>query len=459
MKHLQWALAIVALAGTVFAITFAMNYLGGGGNTTPSVVVAGARRLTFAFEKAPPESAGPLEVEEHQQGHSDFWFHNEHEAELRVGLIKVGCSRCTDVALYLLPADVGATLLASVGRVKNLSQPEKLAQAAQVQDKGEGRDLFQSEQAVAVPAGAVGWVRVSWKAEQAGPQSFTAQLWTEQKGTEGSRLQVAAVAFKPVRVRPLLDVGTLRDEELQGDGKEVGVECWSSTRDEFPLEARLGGAAGPAVAGTFVVGKPRPLTGAELKELEKRIQSETLGEGATAGRVRSGYRVPITLKGLAGDGKTPIELGPFRRTVLLSSAEGVEVPPVEVRGRVVGLLDVGGPDERGVLAFGWFRRGQGSNPVTLRLRGSTDLQLVLDEERSAKFVEVNKALLAKPEPEAKGHQAWKLRAEVPAGRASGEFPRPEDQRYADSAIYLKAVRKGKLVRTIRIPVTGTAGAG
>ena len=45
------------------------------------------------------------------------------------------------------------------------------------------------------------------------------------------------------------------------------------------------------------------------------------------------------------------------------------------------------------------------------------------------------------------------------GKASGTFPRQDDSRFADSAVYLEARVGSKPARQIRIPVRGTATDG
>src|SRR5262245_63265837 len=134
MKRSQMVVALVVLAAMVFGVTFAMNYLGGWfGADSSRTPTQEARGLTFSVTQA----TGPgefLDGETKGQGYHDFWFLNENEGELPLGLNRVRCRRCSSVEAYVLkPAGVQALLAftaALPGCVPQGPLPGGLPQAA-----------------------------------------------------------------------------------------------------------------------------------------------------------------------------------------------------------------------------------------------------------------------------------------------------------------------------------------
>jgi hypothetical protein len=486
MKQAQWAGAVVVLAAMVFAITFAMNYLGGSGGGDKGISVEEKKVNQLRFDVPVAPIGLPLECEANNKRtyHHDFWFKNENAEDARIGLARVSCERCIrSVQLHILPGKAVERLtafyagmvgrLSGAGMVARLSGPMlplaawaadlpvEVAARRAAQEGVEGHELMHKEAPVTVPAGAIGWVRLNWIGESVGPQALTAVLWADERGGPKTDVQVRVMFQKALRVRaPQLYLATLRDENLGGKGHTVEIVCWSSTRPRFGLKAEAPGREHGA--DPFTVGKPVRLKPAELAALEAH-NNRPKADVSERGRVLSGYRVPITLKRMAADGKTPVPLGPFRRGVILkmSDDEDVEHVRIDVSGRVVGLVEVEG--DEGTLSFDApFKRSDGAKAKTT-LRSSAVAELRLDRERTKKaapFLRVDEKLLATPETDGDG-QTWTLRVTIPPNEARGQFPRSEDPDYEDSAIYLKARPKGKKQpeRTIRIPVVGVALEG
>src|SRR5262249_21524856 len=157
------------------------------------------------------------------------------------------------------------------------------------------------------------------------------------------------------------------------------------------------------------------------------------------------------------DKKTLFDVGPFRRGVLLSSPDVVGEPKlVQLRGRVVGLVELGSGDDEvsGTIDFRSFVRRDGAKATPLQLTSSgAGLKLEFDRDKTAKFLD---ATLKGPFPVGEARQGWSLVARVKPNEASGPFPRHEDPLYEDSAIYLLAKVGDKPPRPIRIAVRGTA---
>src|SRR4051812_44010200 len=98
MKDSQWTVAVIVLAALVFVAVFVGQYLGSGPPSPASPGAPGREaadvELTFTSKTMPtavvlpPEATGgepremllPLEVEEKEKGHQDFYFLNHNES-------------------------------------------------------------------------------------------------------------------------------------------------------------------------------------------------------------------------------------------------------------------------------------------------------------------------------------------------------------------------------------------
>jgi hypothetical protein len=260
-----------------------------------------------------------------------------------------------------------------------------------------------------------------------------------------------------LRVRPTLSLGALREDAL-GSKTTRGIICWSSTRASLRLEAKDGRGLDP-YHDPFFVGKPEPLSSEEIGKLEKMNREDN--DITWEGRVLCAYRIPVTVLAVSKDGKTPFDIGPFLRHVIVSSPDvpSAETKQVTVTGRVSGIVDIGSSDESGAeIDFTTFPRLQGKRESVAVQSDRADLELAIDDKRTSKFL---KATLRKPDPD---RQEWKLTVEVKPGEAFGDFPRMRDPLFEDSAVYLTATfsvadtkgEKKKTTRPIRIAVKGTA---
>ncbi len=469
MKQSQWVFAGLALAALVFLFTFIMNFVGKPDRPRPTRLTNEAHREVRFLWKAIPYG----EAEEGSKGQQDFWFVNDNQEPVEVGLYKKGC-KCTAVELFLLDGSSKPLLAADaaflvgtawVGPVSPLAtvfpvgpvMPQEMVLRALQGRAGKPHELLHAADAVRVPGGAVGWVRLSWKAlkgpAQMSAQAFTAELWMDNKGFSPTLLETRARFHTPIRVQKELVLGILRDDALRMQPARGELIVWSSTRLALDLQARDAQAGDNPATDPFVVGRPVPLSAAEVRQLEIDHNTETSFPLA-GGRVLCAYRVGVSLAAVSADGKTPCELGPFHRTVLLSSP-GVPGEPVAVtvRGRVRGDIEIGNEDE-GEIKFRTFARSKGKRARLTLLSEVPNLELRIDTKRTPKYL---KADLGAPETET-GRRSWRLRVEVLPNEASGVFPRPEDPLYADSAVYLVATAPGKPPRRVRIAVSGTANA-
>jgi hypothetical protein len=470
MKQSQMLLAVLVLAVMVFIVTFAMNYLGGGGTptqTTPQGPTGPRRELLFASKLFPPDGLSMVDRENHKKGHFDYWFVNPHDASLKVGLIGQSC-KCTEVRLSYLPEDgprrivcdavalLGAGLAGAVPAValQALATPE-------LQKGASEHEILKDKEAVNVPAKAVGWVRLMFKGEKPGPMGLTAVVWTENKETGARTSLDARVAFHdPMRLKPGLQVGTFKEADL-ANGVTRYILVSSPTRLHLDLDVKAAYIhKGKPQSDPFHVGKPEPLDRVELDKLQRELvatsQSDPM-EGGPPGQLLCGYRIPVTFKAVSDDGETPFDLGPFRRRVVINCKD-IEGDPrsVVILGRVLGLIELGTDEDSGDINFRTFKSSQGKQDKISLSTEVDGVNLEVDPHRTSPFLSANLLQLSAAE---KGRKHWRLTVRVLPGKAFGPFPRRDNPAYEDCAVYLIGTVPGKKPQSIRIAVQGTATEG
>jgi hypothetical protein len=479
MKHAQWTVAAIVLAAMVFVITFAMNYLGGGHGGGRSSL-GGDQELVLTFpvgQIAGPPVMPALPCEEKSKYHYDFWFRNDNDTDLAVGLDRKNC-KCASVEVYILPSGgyggqrpLETALASTLGQNPLTMLINYVSTLVSLQQGIQGHELLQRHERVVVPAGRHGWVRVRWTADRPGFQTAQATMWMGNPETgKTTELEVRARNYEPLRMAAddafgnrrtdLLTFGTVQAEDLRKRGKEGltrYIYCWSSTRPRFRLEALSQRLRGTANSDPFEVGTPIPLTSAEVTEQERKNNGPkpAAGQGnPPTGPVLVGYKVPVTLKAVARDGKTPFDIGPFLRAVVLSSPDVDGEPKVVlVRGRVLGVVSVGIEDEEGYLNFLSFPSSEGRSARTNVVSEVEGLTLDFDRSRTPTFLD---ARLSGPEKLGATRREWQLHVKVLKGKVLGSFPRRGDPLLEDSAVYLIAKVPGQPPRPIRIAVRGTA---
>lgn len=456
MKQLQLVFALILLTAMVFVVTFAMNFLGGGSGPKAATEPKPQLELMFAAKEHPTDNASTVEREEKASGHQDYWFCNSNAKLVRLGLSGKNC-KCTNVEAYLLPADASRKLLGEAP----ITGPESLAKrVAPIAGKSDAEreaaktDLEKESDYAEVPPGGVGWVRLVYKGEKPGVQFVTAKMWMDElRQGPSATLQLRLTFHEPLRAQPTLDFGTLTEDEV-AKGATRYAYCYSAIRPNMkPPEVTAARSKGDPATDPLVVGKPVALDEKERQEVEQRFkQMRPDAPDNPGGKLLSAFKIPVTVHAMSADGKTPFDLGPFRRRLLISSPE-VEGEPksVVVHGRVRGLIEIGADDETGELNFRGFPRAAGRRETLPLYSDTPGVKLEVDSSRMPEF------LKASLEP-VEGRSAWKLKVEVLPGKASGPFPR-RDPLYEDSAVYLKATVPGKPPRTLRIGVNGTATEG
>ncbi len=432
MKLPQMIVLVFVVAAVVFAVTYLKMGIGDAGTAgtdgPPPPVPAGAR-LTFPVRVAPPsgiDEEARMESELGVPGHHDFWFRNDESQAVQVGLKQMSC-KCSQVELAL------ATDASPAG-----------SPAPQPGPSADWKKLEEGDKGVSVPAGAGGWVRVRWTGNELGPQRLGVALWSgnPQTGPE-DRLEVSVIFLEAVSLDAReKDIGRVSPGDPQ---KEVDFFLWSSTRQSFQVEPQPVKDREGKPDRFVTVGAPVPLTPEERQAISKRISLP----------VQCGYTVRVSVRERTDDAQ--IDLGPLLRQVDLklklgpgaNGAEPAEAEALRVRvgGWVPGEVTVGSEKDQGRILLGIFRADYGINrPVRLEAQ-QPNLQLTLEKDKIPEYLDVKLT-----EEKSGPRKVWRLDVRVPPNRVVGQFPREDDPRYRDSAVYLKT----QAGRRIRIPVGGTA---
>jgi hypothetical protein len=468
MKDLQWFLAVVALAVVVFVVVFAGQFLSV--NTAPPTNSHGNAvsnpeqnlEITFVSKSAPPTGT-PYEIEHHGHGEAQFFFVNENESKVSVGLERSSC-KCTEAELLLIsgPAanwfsGLGVAYVGLSPPVGSLGVVTAHPLALEgLRAQAEVHELKRDKETVPVSPGQGGWVRLAWSGDRPGPMTQYATLFMNNPlGGSTATLDIRSYVHPPIRFRSVEPLGVLREASL-ADGLKREVLIWSSTRPELVVKVRAESSRSDAKTDPIEVGAPIPLSSAERRELEKR--NNMAGEAAAPGLVVSAYRVPITLRSVAADGKTPFPIGPFRRKLVVTSPEFPANEPgiITLTGQVRGVVEIGNEDHQGVVTFGSFPSKRGKTEAISLSSDVSGIQLSVDTSRSSPFLS---ASLGEAQKVGMTRQLWKLKLEVKPGAAQGAFPRRDDPIYEDSAVYLLATVPGQPPRPVRIAVQGTASGG
>lgn len=462
MKTSQWIAALAALAGVVFIVTFAINYIG----IAPQQAIPVKEQsdepdpptLTFVRKQYPymdenQQLVGRLELEHLKPSYHDFWFKNENDEKIRIGGLRKSC-KCQAIEVFILPAGyevqhpspVATAAAAGLTGLRGAAaaDEESTQVSPELEKKASCVNLNPDDPnaEATVPPHGSGWVRMKWTGEKAGSVTLSVVLWMQNPDSGlTATLERRAFFLDPISVGDTdRSLGSFRPTSLP---KEFAFLIWSSTRKEFKITKAepYRPANRPAEIDPFVVGKPVELSLEECDQIEKGIGQ----------RVVSAYRIPLSLLKVAPDGKTPFDLGHFRRQVEITTNVSSDKPITMIFTGVVQGDDVQvGGDDSGGVNFGSFRRDSQPMRFVFLRSGSPDLKLELDETRVPNYLQ---AKLTEESSIGGLGKTWKL--EVSALKnVNGRFPREDDPAYRDSAVYVHTV--GPAPQTIRIPAKGDA---
>src|SRR5262249_26812667 len=350
MKPTQTVLLLVIMVVMVFAVTFASMYVRDSttsrqpdDETQPPPLALSFDGTTFPEQLYDEER---IVTEYGQSGQHDFWFKNENDEAVTVGLINKNCT-CSDVRLLLAPdawrepleraeaqrdqltAYVGPVAGGLAGRMAGAvplerARAELLSGAADSDFRSLADD---PNRGIVVPPRARGVVRMLWHARRTTtnpyPQNLSAQLWAQNPQNPSTGLGVGTLLVDPIRVdREEVNFGTLG----AGDAETKVLYCWSWTRPNFRLKARPTG---------------EPFVGCAVEKINEEERRALRGR---IGPVLAGYRVTVSVRERIDDRKRSDE-GVFQHRVELFPSDGKEkLDPLEVtlRGQVRGDVLVEG---------------------------------------------------------------------------------------------------------------------
>lgn len=458
MKSGQWVVAVLILGAMVFALTFAMNYLGGLNESKPAIVDKGSsgqviseddgvgQELTFPSKIFPKDGQTLFENEFKSGGKHDYWFVFEGNRPLKIGLDSKNCT-CTSVQLFMPDQALVAKLGHRTADGKlDMVAFEKATEDPKIQKEFESSSkmvaLDQNEQPIIKP-GEIGWIRLKWKTEKIGPQRLAATIWFGKIKTGAeARLEVGINVFPALLVdQSEQSVDVLSPLVPQ---KNLVFKCFSATRKNMEIIARM---SRPRPDETITIGAPTALTADELLAEEKKLKGPAF---------LCGYKIPVSVSYNVPGGKDLMELGPFTRQIeFMILSQDKKEPEIDTKaearisGKVEGEFRVLDADQKGRMTFGVFPRSLGAKKEIKIETDLTGIELELDLKKTSEFLKV-KPMSGWPQDQP-GRRTWKYQVEISGGTVSGQFPR-DDEFYRDSAIYLKS--KGPNSRSIRVPVEG-----
>jgi hypothetical protein len=229
-----------------------------------------------------------------------------------------------------------------------------------------------------------------------------------------------------------IDAGELADNTPT---QSYVVTAFSATRtaDELPgLAATVANPTG-GPPGRFVsAGPPRSVPEADLA----RLTAELSGKAGKPVRMRSAFRIPVTVAAKVGDARP--DIGRLDREVVVA-ANGVDPRRVAGKATVTGPVTLAGGARE--LNLGTFKHQAGASEsvVVVVEQPGAALEVVPGSVRPD-FLEASLKKL----PDAGGRGQWQLTVRVPPTRVQGEL--------TDGLVVLEL--KGPAQVRVRVPVRG-----
>jgi hypothetical protein len=460
MKTRQWVIAGVVLAGIVFLLAYAVQYLGRGKQSDSQEDKRQALKLHFPRTKSDRLPYLPLEIR--KEGKSSFWFENKSSQPVKLGVLSASC-KCSSIDVF--PVSTSGQQLLCIAAAAQALVP-LTAGALQVfvppvsylDDEAADRITRQSkpehltrDSDVTVPVNGLGLVQMTFKIEQIGPRIIKMDLWTDQKSATPTSLEASLYALGPMLVEET-NMGSLvlKEQSFWGTPPRE-VYCYSLTRDSLTMKATVEhGGRSPASDPLQVIGPPEKMT---VREIDLVFSSRPDNKRPA---VCCMYRVPVRLNERAKDG-TRFDMGRLRREVRISlvGGDGTDVEyemAAIITGEVKGDITIT-PLQDGSIQFDTFQSGTGSKPEAVSVQTDVaNLELEVDTERTSKVLQAD--LEGPVQSPTSSRRSWTLTVQVRPNMVRGRFPDPDVPAYSDSAVYLKT--KGPSPQGIRVPVAGTS---
>jgi hypothetical protein len=446
MKNImRVALPLIVLVGIVFGIAYVTQYANKGksgkidepiDDNQPRAKVDPLRFNGLQAVWDPDDPVAIADVEIGKEAHYDFWFHNPNDVPVTIGLKKKSCTcagiqigRFTDANWSQWQKSKGTS-----GGWTLVRDWSKLIQSV----AWEALLIGESEKRSVAPQGPHRRreiLRVRWEAKQR--EEPVVQLTFEIAHEIGKQVVISEFSAR-YTVVPVLTIGP-QQVELgdipQGDKRSMECFAFSTTRDEFNIELKMGPDAADAANPCFELTNPVKLSRDELVVLPK-----TLGSQYERLRPKSGYKFTVTVWEVRGDRQ--LDLGPLSRRLDVSVAGVGNALSVPVHGIVRGEVEVLGADSRGRISLGSFKADREmTQSVTLMTRNK-DYDLKIESITNSAI----KASLT-VEPEIEGKKRWRLTVTIPAYGLVGPIENT-------TAVVLST--RGSGSRLLRVPISGNA---
>ncbi len=477
------AVLLAALVGVVGGLT----YLSLNSPTPPespdkpgAKAAAGKPPLQFFTSTArwDPSSRAPCEryfsgyVETTKDGYAYFWFENPNPAPVTFRPAGTSCGSCSDGAVAVVPveppppapppAPVGDGPPAPPSRLvplalasQSAAPPGPFGPFAAAAAAGrlyetlpwQAFSFSDTDAAFTIPAAPpggtqLGILKLHYRAgSEPGPKNLATTFTAQTAGSpavQNHTIRIAVMMAAPFDLlRPEIDAGEL----TEGSGpRTYEVVAYSSVLDAAgfppPTPGVRDGSNLPVVGEKFVTfGPPVPLADAELDALAFKLSTDA----KQAVRVRSGYRLPVTVSRQAG--ADALDIGPLERKLWYTSNSFERA--VALRGTVRGSVSL----EGGAADLEKFNGTTGSRKKFKVVLDDPATELsVVEPATVPDFLAA--ALKRLPAEGDRGY--YELTVEVPAGALFGPLP-------PNSVVVLQA--KGAKTQRVRIPVKGFGRLG
>lgn len=409
--------------------------------------------LVFQLDPAQLTNDKTLQVEFLSHHYKDFWFHNEHQEDVRVALDRKSCS-CTD-------AEIGQFGLSheewkELKEAPTLSGVLRLVSTAKFTQLGNA-DAKEYQTIPGTPVGKEPLpyiLRMNWHAKQSpradgNPEKINVQILAQVGKGPFVQIhrEVSYQVLLPVALWPFeVDLG-----EITPNGYRTQTfHVWSFTRDRIQFTPRLSGANGfKTVEPCAEFSTPVELTPQELKLLPTQLGPQF--EKMKTPRVA--YRFELKLH--ENKGEHQLELGPMTRRLQVSfqTADDEQVirdSRATVHALVLGDINVLSGDANGRISIGNFKYDR-SKQVVVRL-GAHNPELGLEVE-STNDPKVKAEL--RPPQIVGGQKEWELVVTIEPRYLLGELqPGANDDSRPSTLVTLQI--KGPNPRRLRIPIDGKA---
>ncbi len=378
----------------------------------------------------PKEPGYYLEMEKGQSGFYDYYFENNSEQSVEIGLQKSSCD-CSKV--YGCVADPYQakqylTKLQEIFAWRNPPNPKSQKDFHWIPLEQNLVEGFE------VPPGRSGMIRLTWTGRRSPgePLRLKLTLWVQEKGNQKTRANVVLQAL----VRMASPIQFLSRKVRVGavvPNNPVTKElfCWSSTRDDFDI--RVTNTNPCLEIKTERISLKNPGLLAELDALKVKTQ------------VLAARKVTVTIVD-SKDGKL-LDMGPLRMPLPVEFR--VDEIPLDVAvpylvGTVRSDIEIGNSRNPYQIDLGFFPSKDGIKKKFV---------LYTDKEVKLNHVENKPVILQVNKLEEKGIEGskmkWILHLTVPEKRHVGSFS-------SGSGIVFQSIRPNGKIRRILVPITGTA---